>query len=185
MSGETHSRTCSERAVWGVFRDCTLVSQPHLHDQAVKPNSLHRNAPYILGFRSVAYALAVGNTCILKGSETSPRCHLAIGSVFKEAGLPDGVLNIIFHRPQDAAEITAALIEHTAIRKINFTGSTAVGRIVAATAGKNLKPVLMELGGKASAIVCQDADIQKAAMQCSVGAFLHVGTRKSTLRPVS
>jgi acyl-CoA reductase-like NAD-dependent aldehyde dehydrogenase len=135
-----------------------------------------RNAPFILGFRAVSYALAVGNTCVLKGSETSPRCHLAIGSIFKEAGLPDGVLNILFHRPQDAAEITTALIEHPAVKKVNFTGSTAVGSIIAATAGKNLKPVLMELGGKASAIVCEDADIQKAAVQCAIGAFLHAST---------
>ncbi|KAH6684671.1 aldehyde dehydrogenase domain-containing protein [Halenospora varia] len=133
------------------------------------------NAPYILGFRSVAYALAAGNTCILKGSETSPRCHWAIGSIFKEAGLPNGVLNVIFHRPQDAAEITNVLIEHPAVRKINFTGSTAVGSIIASAAGKNLKPVLMELGGKSSAIVCEDANIPKAAIQCALGAFLHSG----------
>jgi acyl-CoA reductase-like NAD-dependent aldehyde dehydrogenase len=83
-------------------------------------------------------------------------------------------LNVIYHRPEDAAEITTALIEHPAVRKINFTGSTAVGRIISATAGKNLKPVLMELGGKASAIICEDADLRLAAKQCAVGAFLNV-----------
>jgi len=70
--------------------------------------------------------------------------------------------------------VTTALIEHPAIRKVNFTGSTAVGSIIAATAGKNLKPVLMELGGKASAIICEDADVGKAGFQCALGAFLHV-----------
>ncbi|MCJ1388709.1 hypothetical protein MMC18_001558 [Xylographa bjoerkii] len=133
------------------------------------------NAPYILGFRAVAYALATGNTTILKAPEFSPRCFWAIGSVFKEAGLPDGCLNVLAHRPQDAAEITTLLIEHPAVKKINFTGSTHVGSIIAATAGKNLKPVLMELGGKASAIVLADADLKKAATQCALGAFFHSG----------
>ena len=66
------------------------------------------------------------------------------------------------------------LIEHPLVKKINFTGSTAVGSIIAAQAGKNLKPVLMELGGKASTIVLEDADIEKAAKGCAMGAFLHV-----------
>lgn len=133
-----------------------------------------RNAPFILGFRAVIYALGAGNTCILKGSEVSPRCFWLIGSIFRHAGLPDGCLNVVYHRPEDAAEITTTLIEHPAIRKINFTGSTAVGRIISATAGKNLKPVLMELGGKASAIVCEDADLRLAAKKCAIGAFLNV-----------
>lgn len=133
------------------------------------------NAPYILGTRAILYALAAGNTAILKGSELSPRCFYAIGSVLNEAGLPPGVLNVIYHRPEDAAQITTALIEHPAVKKVNFTGSTAVGRIIAQTAGKNLKPVLMELGGKASAIVLDDADLKKAATQCALGAFLHSG----------
>ncbi|ORX97392.1 Aldehyde/histidinol dehydrogenase [Clohesyomyces aquaticus] len=133
------------------------------------------NAPYILGMRAVLYALAAGNTCILKGSELSPRCFWAIGSILTDAGLPAGVLNVLYHQPQDAPQITTALIEHPAVKKINFTGSTAVGRIVAQTAAKNLKPVLMELGGKASAIVLDDADLKKAAPQCALGAFLHSG----------
>lgn len=137
-------------------------------------NKLLRNAAYFLGFRAVTYALAAGNTVILKGSELSPRCHWAVGSVFKEAGLPDGVLNVLTHRPQDAAEVTRTLVEHPAVKKINFTGSTAVGRIVAAMAGKNLKPVLLELGGKASAIVLKDADLELTATQCVIGAFFSV-----------
>jgi acyl-CoA reductase-like NAD-dependent aldehyde dehydrogenase len=132
-----------------------------------------RNAPYILGFRAIAYALAAGNTTILKAPELSPRCFWAIGSVFKEAGLPNGCLNVLAHRTQDAAEITTLLIEHPAVKKINFTGSTAVGSIIAAAAGKALKPCLMELGGKASAIVLADANIEKAAAQCTLGAFFH------------
>ncbi|KAF2029496.1 aldehyde dehydrogenase [Setomelanomma holmii] len=133
------------------------------------------NAPYVLGMRSILYPLAAGNTCILKGSEFCPRTWWAIGHVLIEAGLPAGALNVLFHRPEDAAKVTTALIEAPCIKKINFTGSTAVGRIIASQAGKNLKPVLMELGGKASAIVLEDADLKNAATQCALGAFLHSG----------
>lgn len=93
----------------------------------------------------------------------------------QEAGLPDGVLNVIFHRPQDAAEVTSAIIEHPFVKKISYTGSTATGSIIAAQAGKHLKPVLMELGGKAPAVVLKDANLQTTATQCAVGAFLHSG----------
>jgi acyl-CoA reductase-like NAD-dependent aldehyde dehydrogenase len=89
---------------------------------------------------------------VLKGSELSPRCYWAIADIMREAGLPASVLDLVFHRPQDAAETTNTLITHPAIKKINFTGSTAVGSIIAATAGKHLKPVIIELGGKASVI---------------------------------
>ncbi|KAK4987006.1 hypothetical protein LTR28_001920, partial [Elasticomyces elasticus] len=133
------------------------------------------NAPYILGLRSVAYAIATGNTCVMKGSELSPRCFWAIGSVLAAAGLPPGVLNVIYHRPEDAVAVTNTLIEHVAVKKINFTGSTAVGAIIASKAGKELKPTLMELGGKASAIVCEDAELGRASLQCALGAFMHSG----------
>lgn len=133
------------------------------------------NAPYILGTRAFLYAIAGGNTVVLKGSELCPRTFWAIGSVLKQAGLPDGVLSVIYHRPQDAVAVTNTIIEHSLVRKVNFTGSTAVGAIIASKAGKELKPVLMELGGKASAIVCEDANLENAAMQCALGSFLHAG----------
>ncbi|KAK5108058.1 hypothetical protein LTR62_008832 [Meristemomyces frigidus] len=133
------------------------------------------NAPYILGVRAMLYALAAGNTVVLKGSELSPRTFWAIGSVFAEAGLPKGVLSVLYHRPADAVAVTNALIESPHVKKVNFTGSTSVGAIIASKAGKELKPVLMELGGKASAIVCDDAELENAAMQCALGAFLHSG----------
>jgi acyl-CoA reductase-like NAD-dependent aldehyde dehydrogenase len=135
---------------------------------------LLRNAPYILGVRAVAFPLAAGNTVVLKGSESSPKCFWAIGDIFREAGLPDGCLNVLYHRPPDAAKITTALIAHPAIKKVNFTGSTHVGSIVAATAGKYVKPVMLELGGKASVIILDDANVQKAAIGSVVGSFLHV-----------
>ena len=81
---------------------------------------------------------------------------------------------MIHHSTADAAVITETLIGHPAVRKVSFTGSTRVGAIIAATAGKYIKPVLLELGGKASAIVLDDADLEKAATSCALGAFLHV-----------
>jgi acyl-CoA reductase-like NAD-dependent aldehyde dehydrogenase len=133
------------------------------------------NAPFILGVRSIAYPLAAGNTAILKAPEFSPMCSHAIVSCFHDAGLPDGVLNLIAHKPSDAAAVTRHLIEHPSVKKVNFTGSTMVGKIIAKLAGENLKPVLLELGGKAPAIVLDDADLELAAMECAVGSFLHSG----------
>lgn len=135
---------------------------------------LSRNAPWPLGCRAVCFALATGNTVVLKGSELSPRCFWAIADVFHKAGLPDGCLNMLLHRPEDAARITNILIAHPYVRKINFCGSSAVGSIIAATAGKYLKPLVLELGGKGSAIILRDADIRKAAIACTLGAFTNV-----------
>ncbi|CAH0024569.1 unnamed protein product [Clonostachys rhizophaga] len=148
-----------------------IVKEPYGVVLAIAP----WNAPYVLGARSVAFALAAGNTTVLKGSELSPRVFWALGDVFRQAGLPDGCLNVIYHRTADAAAITESLIAHRAIRKINFTGSTLVGSIIASLAGKHIKPLLLELGGKASAIVLKDADLKKAATACVLGAFIHSG----------
>ncbi|KAK1595824.1 aldehyde dehydrogenase [Colletotrichum navitas] len=133
------------------------------------------NAPFILGARSVSFPIAAGNTAILKASEFSPRTLVEMVACFHEAGLPKGVLNVITHEPANAAAITTALIAHPEIKKINFTGSTAVGRIIAKQAGEHLKPVLLELGGKAPAIVWEDANLDLAADQCAIGSFLHGG----------
>lgn len=84
-------------------------------------------------------------------------------------------MNTLYHQPEDASKITAAIISHPMIKKINFTGSTAVGSIIASLAGRYLKPTVMELGGKAPAIVCEDANINNAAIQCCLGAFIHAG----------
>ncbi|KAF7305372.1 Clathrin assembly protein [Mycena chlorophos] len=133
------------------------------------------NAPYILGGRSIIFPLATGNTVVLKGSELSPRCMYHLGRIFSEAGLPAGALNIVYTPRESSPAITKQLIEAPAIRKINFTGSTAVGAAIAAIAGRALKPCIMELGGKAAAIVLEDADIEHTAMQCVLGSFLHSG----------
>ena len=84
------------------------------------------------------------------------------------------MLNVLSCRPEDAPKVVNTMIEHPAIRKINFTGSASTGRKVARSCGENLKPCLMELGGKNSAIVLEDADLNKAAAQCIAGAFLNV-----------
>src|SRR4051812_28304667 len=111
------------------------------------------NAPVILGTRAVATPLAYGNTVVLKASEECPRTHAAIASVLEDAGMPPGVVNLIVNEPADAAEVVEALIAHPAVRRINFTGSTRVGRIIAEKAGAHLKRVLLELGGKAPLVV--------------------------------
>ncbi|KAB8291124.1 hypothetical protein EYC80_009812 [Monilinia laxa] len=133
------------------------------------------NAPFALGMRAAATAIATGNTTVLKGSEMTPRCYWALGRVFHDAGLPAGVLNIIYVKSTDGAAVTNAIIRHPAVRKINFTGSTDVGSKIARTCGENLKPCLMELGGKNSAIVCADADLQKAATECIMGGLVNSG----------
>ncbi|OBT56692.1 hypothetical protein VE04_03565 [Pseudogymnoascus sp. 24MN13] len=106
------------------------------------------NAPYMLGVRAVAHALADGNTAVLKAPEISPRCTWAIVSCFHAAGLPAGVLNSLAHDTASAPAVTQALITDPRIRKINFTGSTAVGRIIAEQAARARKLVLLELGRK-------------------------------------
>lgn len=123
----------------------------------------------------MAFPIAAGNTAVFKASELSPKTMWGICSVFAEAGLPAGVLNMIIHEPANAASITSKLIANEHIKKINFTGSTTVGRIIGRLAGENLKPVLLELGGKAPAIVWEDANLDLAADQCALGAFLNSG----------
>lgn len=110
----------------------------------------------------------------MKASELSPGTHHFVGQIFRDAGFPPGVLNVIQHRREDAPSVVEALIAHPATRKINFTGSSAVGSIVAKLAGQYLKPVLLELGGKSPQIVLDDADLQKAAKAAVAGAWTHV-----------
>jgi acyl-CoA reductase-like NAD-dependent aldehyde dehydrogenase len=133
------------------------------------------NAPVILGVRAIATPLACGNTVILKASENCPRTHHLIGEALAEAGFPAGVVNVVTNAPTDAAAIVDALIDHPAIRRINFTGSTRVGRIIAERAAKQLKPVLLELGGKAPFLVLKDADLDEAVKAAAFGAFFNQG----------
>ena len=133
------------------------------------------NAPVILGVRCVAVPLACGNTVVLKASEVCPATHRLIGTVLKEAGMGDGVVNVITHDAKDAGVIAETLIAHPAVRRVNFTGSTRVGKLLAQTAAKYLKPILLELGGKAPLIVLDDADIDAAVNATVFGAFANQG----------
>src|SRR3569623_2555373 len=133
------------------------------------------NAPIILGVRAIAMPLACGNTVVLKASEQCPRTHSLIVEAFAEAGLPEGAVGIVTNAPKDAADIVGALIDHPAVRRSNFTGSTQVGRIIARRAAEHLKPVLLELGGKAPFIVLEDADLDEAVNAAAFGAFMNQG----------
>ncbi|RUU55718.1 aldehyde dehydrogenase [Mesorhizobium sp. M2C.T.Ca.TU.002.02.1.1] len=133
------------------------------------------NAPVILGTRALAMPLACGNTVVLKASEMCPGTHRLIGQVLVEAGLPKGVVNVVTNDPKDAAAIVEALIAHPAVKRVNFTGSTKVGRIIAELSGRHLKPALLELGGKAPLVVLDDADIDAAVNAATFGAFMHQG----------
>ncbi|AXS41266.1 aldehyde dehydrogenase [Breoghania sp. L-A4] len=133
------------------------------------------NAPVILGARAVAMPLACGNTVVLKASELCPRTHGLIGEVFQEAGFPAGTVNVVSSAPEDAPRIVEALIAHAAVRRVNFTGSTRVGRIVAEVGARHLKRCLLELGGKAPMIVLDDADLEAAVNAATFGAFFHQG----------
>jgi acyl-CoA reductase-like NAD-dependent aldehyde dehydrogenase len=134
------------------------------------------NAALILSARSIASPLALGNTVVLKPSEQSPYIGgLVWGEIFGEAGLPAGVLNVVTHAPGAAGEIGDELVENPAVRRINFTGSTAVGRKLAEAAGRNLKRVVLELGGYNPLIVLADADLDFAVNASAFGAYLHQG----------
>jgi benzaldehyde dehydrogenase (NAD) len=133
------------------------------------------NAPVILSTRSVATPLAYANTVVLKASELCPRTHAAVVEALVDAGLPPGVINLITNSPEDAGDVVDELIAHPATRRINFTGSSKIGRIIAEKAGRHLKRVLLELGGKAPIVVLGDADLDRAAAAASFGAFFHQG----------
>jgi len=133
------------------------------------------NAPIILGVRAIAVPLACGNAVILKASEVCPRTHTLIIEAFAQAGFPEGLVQVVTNAPADAGDVVGALIDAPQVRRINFTGSTAVGRIIATRAAQNLKPCLLELGGKAPLLVLDDADLDEAVKAAAFGAFMNQG----------
>ena len=133
------------------------------------------NAPVILAVRAIATPLACGNTVILKGSENCPRTHQLIIEALQEAGFPPGVVNYITNAPQDAGAVVEAMVAHPAVRRVNFTGSTRVGRIIAMTCAKYLKPAVLELGGKAPLVILDDADLDEAVKGAAFGCFANSG----------
>ncbi len=133
------------------------------------------NAPIILGVRAIAVPLACGNTVIFKGSENCPRTHQLIAEAFADAGFPPGVVNYITNAPADAGIVVEAMVAHPAVRRVNFTGSTKVGKIIAMTCAKYLKPVVLELGGKAPLVILDDANIDDAVNAAAFGSFANSG----------
>lgn len=133
------------------------------------------NAPIILGVRAVATPLACGNTVVMKTSEICPRTHRLIIEAFQDAGFPDGVINAVSNAPKDAADIVRKMIEHPAVRRVNFTGSTRVGKVIGEVAGRNLKSAVLELGGKAPMIILEDADIDASVAAAAFGAYMNQG----------
>lgn len=130
------------------------------------------NFPMLLAMRSVAPAIALGNAVILKPDPQTPIVGgVAIARAFEEAGLPPGVFTVV----NGGAAVGEALVEARGVRMITFTGSTAVGRRVGELAGKHLKRVALELGGKNPFIVLEDADLEAAASAGAWGSFLHQG----------
>ncbi len=133
------------------------------------------NAPIILGVRAIATPLACGNTVVLKGSENCPRTHQLIIESLHDAGFPPGVVNYVTNAPADAGTVVEAMVAHPAVRRVNFTGSTRVGRIIAMTCAKHLKPALLELGGKAPMLVLDDADLDAAVNAAAFASFANSG----------
>jgi succinate-semialdehyde dehydrogenase / glutarate-semialdehyde dehydrogenase len=130
------------------------------------------NFPINQAVRKISAAIAAGCSAILKGPEETPASCMELVRAYADAGLPRGVLNLVFGVP---AEISNYLIPHPAIRKISFTGSTVVGKHLAALAGKHMKRATMELGGHAPAIVFEDADLDSAARILSLNKFRNAG----------
>lgn len=133
------------------------------------------NAPLVLGARAIAMPLLCGNTVLLKGSEFAPRSFRLFGEVLKAAGLPETVARVILTRAEDSEEVVEALIASPVVRRVNFTGSTRVGRRVAELSAKHLKRSLLELGGQSAMLVLADADIELAAAAALEGGYTNQG----------
>lgn len=134
------------------------------------------NAALILSARSIAAPLVAGNTVVFKPSPASPYVGgLLWAEIFEEAGLPAGVLNIVTHAHGDGSKIGDEFAENPKVRRINFTGSAATGRKIAEAAGRNLKRVVLELGGQNPLLVLRDADLDYAVNAAAFGAYLHQG----------
>jgi len=130
------------------------------------------NFPGVLAIRKLAPALMAGNTVVLKPASLTPLTTLLLPEVFEQAGLPKGVLNVV---TGSGGTVGDALMSHPAVHKISFTGSTDVGARILSGCADGLKATCMELGGKSPAIVCADADLDKAVDGVLFGAFLNQG----------
>ena len=148
-------------------KDCRLVYAPIGVVLCITP----WNYPFSISLTGLAAALIAGNTAVLKPAPATTLTGLRLGAIFRQAGVPDGVVNVL--AVEDA--VAAALVEDPRVGKVVFTGSVATGRKVMAAAAVNLTPVVLELGGKDAAVVCRDADLERAARGIVWGAFVNAG----------
>jgi len=134
------------------------------------------NAPLILSMRAICMPIALGNTVVLKPAPDSPVSGgVAMAQIFQEAGLPPGVLNVVTHDLSATQSIGDELVSNPLVKRLNFTGSTGVGRQLAEKCGRYLKRIALELGGHNPLIILSDADIDQAVDIAAFGAFLHQG----------
>ena len=134
------------------------------------------NAPLILGTRALAAPLAAGNTVVLKPSELAPlSAGLVLADILDEAGFPPGTVNVVTSAPEDAPAVAEAMIADPRARRVSFTGSTRVGRAIGELAARHLTPAVLELGGKNSVIVLDDADLDYAVDAVAFGAYMNSG----------
>lgn len=133
------------------------------------------NAPVVLAARAIAVPLACGNTTVLKASEFCPKTHSLVAQSLIDAGLPQGAVNLITNAPEASHDVVEALVAHDAVRRVNFTGSTRIGRTVAEICARHLKPCVLELSGKAPLLVLADADLEEAVKAAAYGAFFNQG----------
>ena len=145
-----------------------------VHQQPIGPVAAFSpwNFPMSQPARKVAGAIAAGCSIILKPAEETPAGAMHIAQAFHDAGLPPGVLNLVYGVPSDISDY---LIPHESIRLVAFTGSTAVGRDLSVLASRHMTPVLMELGGHAPVIVCEDTDVRAAAINSAVRKMRNAG----------
>ncbi|CAN5245306.1 aldehyde dehydrogenase family protein [soil metagenome] len=130
------------------------------------------NFPLMLAAWKVAPALAAGNTAVLKPAELTPLTAIELERIGREAGLPEGVLNVVVGPGRSVGE---RIVEHPDVAKIAFTGSTAVGRRVGAIASASIKRVTLELGGKSANVIFADADLEQAALAAPMAVFGNAG----------
>ena len=132
------------------------------------------NFPFCIPVWKVAPALVAGNTCVLKPAELTPLCAIRVAEIFAEAGLPAGVLNVVFGSGEEVGD---ELVQHPDVRAISFTGSTEIGCQIYASGARRMQKVQCEMGGKNPVVVLADADLELAVQSCLFGAFASTGQR--------
>src|ERR1700761_352861 len=130
------------------------------------------NGPFFMAVGKLAPALVAGNSCVLKPAEETPLSALLLENIFVQAGVPEGVVNVVTGLGHTAG---AALAAHPDVNKISFTGSTDVGKLIVQASAGNLKKVMLELGGKSPVVIYNDADLSKAIPGSAFGIFIHSG----------